>query len=179
MEFNNVLSFWFDDIEPSSWWLKSDDFDALINSKFLTVHTRANNGELYQWRSSAAGRLAEIIVLDQFSRNIFRDTPRSFSSDSMALALAQETIAQGLHHNLTPIQRSFLYMPYMHSESLIIHDAGLKLYEENGIQSNIDFEIKHRDIIERFGRYPHRNTVLNRNSTPDEIAFLKEPNSSF
>ncbi len=179
MNYNDVISFWFNDIEQSKWWIKDLSFDRVIEEKFLALHEQANQCELFEWRHSAKGRLAEIIVLDQFSRNIFRDKPQSFAADALALVLAQEAIALGKHHELNEIERSFLYMPYMHSESLNIHNVAVKLYKDNGIQSSLDFEIKHRDIIEKFGRYPHRNTILNRVSTEEEIEFLKEPGSSF
>ncbi len=123
--------------------------------------------------------MAEIIVLDQFSRNIFRDKPEAFASDALALALAQEAIAAKADEQLKPIERSFLYMPFMHSESLAIHEVAVGLFENNGIASNYDFEIKHKTIIERFGRYPHRNSILGRESTPEEIEFLTQPGSSF
>jgi len=123
------------------------------------------------------GRLAEILVLDQFSRHIHRDTPGAFAQDPMALALAQEAVALGIDQDLEKSRRHFLYMPYMHSESLVIHDRALELFEALGVA--VDFEIRHRDIIERFGRYPHRNETLGRKSTAEEIEFLKQPGSSF
>jgi uncharacterized protein (DUF924 family) len=131
VDYQDVLSFWFDEIESSKWWVKDTNFDKLIEDKFLDLHEQANKGELFCWRHSAKGRLAEIIVLDQFSRNIFRDTPKAFSSDPLALALSQETISLGKHHELSAIERSFIYMPYMHSESLIIHDIAVELYQRN------------------------------------------------
>ncbi len=176
---NDVLTFWFQDIEPSKWWVKDTEFDQLIENKFLSLLQQASQGELFDWRSTAKGRLAEIIVLDQFSRNIYRDTPNAFSSDPLALALSQEAISLGKDAELNEIERSFLYMPYMHSESLKIHDVALTLFEKNGIQSNVDFEIKHRDIIKQFGRYPHRNSILGRKSSNEELVFLKQPGSSF
>jgi uncharacterized protein (DUF924 family) len=123
--------------------------------------------------------LAEIIVFDQFSRNMFRDSPLSFANDSLALALSQEANSAGADQSFSKIQRSFLYMPFMHSESLIIHEIAIDLYKKNGIQTNLDFEIKHKDIIKRFGRYPHRNKILGRASTKAEIEFLKQPGSEF
>jgi len=179
VNYYHVLSFWFDDIEPSKWWIKDLEFDALIKDKFLTLHEQANNCELFEWRKSAKGRLAEIIVLDQFSRNMFRDSPKAFLSDKLALVLSQEAISLGKHHELNQIERSFMYMPYMHSESLKIHDIAVELYRSNGVESNLEFEVKHRDIIEKFGRYPHRNIILNRKSTDEEIEFLKQAGSSF
>lgn len=179
MEYEEVLDFWFNEIDESQWWVKDDNFDQLIKDRFIALHDKANNCELFGWRKTAKGRLAEIIVLDQFSRNIFRDSPKSFSSDPIALALSQEAISLGMDQELTAIERSFLYLPFMHSESLMIHDVALDLFKGNGIESNVEFEIKHRDIIVKFGRYPHRNIILNRESTKDELAFLKQPGSAF
>lgn len=179
MNYDDVLSFWFDEIKPSQRWAKDANFDALIVDRFSALHEQVNRCELFEWRRTAKGRLAEILVLDQFSRNMFRDTPKSFASDSLALVLAQETIACGAHHELNEVEQSFLYMPYMHSESLMIHDVAVTLFEATGIESSLAFEIKHRDIIEKFGRYPHRNSILQRPSTVEEEAFLMLPGTSF
>jgi len=176
---DEVLAFWFQEMGPAKWWLKDDDVDQLMISRFTQLHVAAHQAELYEWRATAKGRLAEIIVLDQFSRNMFRDSARAFASDPMALALSQEAIAVGADSKLTATERSFLYMPFMHSESLKIHEEAVDLYTKNGIQANLDFEIKHKKIIEQFGRYPHRNAILDRQSTDEEIAFLKQPGSSF
>jgi hypothetical protein len=140
---------------------------------------QAKHCELWTWRATAEGRLAEIIVLDQFSRNLYRDHAESFAQDALALALAQEAIQLNLDQQLSPEQRSFLYMPFMHSESKIIHIQALQLFEELGNPLNLDFEKKHKVIIDRFGRYPHRNQILGRSSTAEEIEFLKQPNSHF
>lgn len=177
--FNNVLTFWFEELSPQQWWVKDNALDKRIKHRFGSIHQQASQCELYQWRESAKGRLAEIIVLDQFSRNMFRDTAKSFSQDSLALALSQQAIAVGADKELSPIERSFLYMPFMHSESLIIHQQACLLYKANGIDSNYQFELKHLDIIEKFDRYPHRNAILNRESSAEEIIFLSQPNSSF
>jgi len=174
-----ILKFWFEEIDQSQWWSKNDEIDQRIRERFAEIHAKAIRCELYYWRKDAAGRLAEIIVLDQFSRNMFRDSPLSFANDSLALALSQEAISAGTNQKLSPIQRSFLYMPFMHSESLIIHEIAMDLYQKNGIQANLDFEIKHQDIIKRFGRYPHRNKILGRASTKAEIEFLSQPGSGF
>lgn len=179
MDYQEILSFWFEETDPSFWWKKDDGFDGLIRHRFLSIHQQAVQCELFEWRSSARGRLAEVIVLDQFSRNLFRDLPDAFAADSLALGLAQEAISLGCDESLDPVERSFLYMPFMHSESLLIHDVAVSLFEKNGIQSNLEFEHKHRDIILRFGRYPHRNAVLKRASTTEEIEFLMQPGSSF
>jgi uncharacterized protein (DUF924 family) len=176
---NEVLHFWFEEIEPSFWWKKDIDFDRLITQKFTSLHQQASAGELFSWRKSAPGCLAEVIILDQFSRNMFRDSEKAFAQDSLALVLAQQAIASGADKQLTTIQRSFLYMPFMHSESLLIHQQAEKLYTENAIPGNLDFELKHKRIIEKFGRYPHRNEILKRQSSAAEIAFLQQPDSSF
>lgn len=110
---------------------------------------------------------------------MYRDIPQAFAYDGIALALAQEAIALGADKTLSQIEKSFLYMPFMHSESLVIHETALVLYKSNGIANNIEFELKHKKIIERFGRYPHRNIILNQESTTEEIEFLNQPNSSF
>jgi uncharacterized protein (DUF924 family) len=179
VEPNEIIRFWFEEIDNALWWKKDLTFDALIIERFSQVHQQACAGELFTWRTTSEGRLAEIIILDQFSRNMFRDKKTAFSQDGLALILAQEVISLGLDNKLTDTQRSFLYLPFMHSESLLIHQVAGQLYKNLGIASSADFELKHKRIIERFGRYPHRNDILNRTSTKDEIAFLTEPNSSF
>jgi uncharacterized protein (DUF924 family) len=177
--FARIIEFWFDEIEPAMWWKKDAAFDALLVERFGGVHAQAASCELYAWREQPLGRLAEVIVLDQFSRNMFRDSPRAFASDALSLALSQEAIARGDDQALTAVQRGFLYMPFMHSESLEIHEVAVELFRKNGNQANLDFEFKHKRIIERFGRYPHRNKILGRQSTPEEIEFLAGPGSSF
>jgi uncharacterized protein (DUF924 family) len=142
-------------------------------------------GELYAWRQAAdaaeaaAGRLAEVIVLDQFSRNLFRDRREAFAADGMALVLAQEAVAAGLDRALDPVRRAFLYLPYMHSESALIHRQAVRLFAAPELAHHLDFELRHQAIIERFGRYPHRNAILGRQSTAAEIEFLKTPGSAF
>lgn len=179
MDYQAILDFWFTETSPAQWWASDPAFDQLIATRFGAVQRSAAAGELYPWRKTAKGRLAEIIVLDQFSRNIHRNTPAAFASDPMALALAQEAVATGVDQSLSALERSFVYMPYMHSESLLIHDIAVELFTANGIRNNLDFEILHRTIIARFGRYPHRNAILGRESTAQEQEFLLQPGSSF
>lgn len=179
IDYTNIISFWFTEIESKLWFKKDDAFDQLLREKYGELHHRAAQAELFTWRSSAEGRLAEIIVLDQFSRNMYRDSPKAFASDPLALALAQEAVSLGLDQQLEPQKRTFLYMPYMHSESLLVHDNALKLFTELGRENNLEFEKKHRAIIEKFGRYPHRNNTLGRQSTVAEYEFLTQPGSSF
>lgn len=176
---DEVLRFWFEEVDPKAWWKADPDFDRLIGERFGVLLERASRCELHGWRSDPMGRLAEVIVLDQFSRNVYRNTPRSFAQDPLALALAQEAVAAGIHHGLKPIERAFLFLPYMHSESRAIHEVAEVLYREFAPPGNYEFELKHKVIVDRFGRYPHRNEVLGRDSTPEEVEFLKQPGSSF
>lgn len=176
---DTVLSFWFNELTPAQWWKVDPEIDRLITSRFGQTHSQGSSGELFQWRAQPRGRLAEIIVLDQFSRNMFRGSARAFATDAMALVLAQEAVAAGADAALAPTERVFMYMPYMHSESPLIHQMAERLFRDSGQSSNHDFELRHKAIIDRFGRYPHRNAVLGRESTPEELAFLAEPGSSF
>lgn len=177
--FKDVLNFWFKELEPKQWWVSEPDFDALIKQRFLPLLQQAAAAELFGWRESAAGRLAEIIVLDQFSRNIYRNTAKAFSQDAMALVLAQEAVATGVLAQLNADERNFLLMPYMHSESRLIHQQAEALFKQYAPADNYQFELKHKVIIDRFGRYPHRNAILDRASTADEVEFLKQPGSGF
>jgi len=174
-----ILDFWFNEIDPSLWWAKNEDFDRSMVERFSGIYASAARCELFEWRAEARGRLAEIIILDQFSRNMFRGSPLAFANDALALALSQEAISDGADSRLGPVERNFLYMPFMHSESLPIHEVAVRLFQKNGIQNSIDFELKHKAIIERFGRYPHRNSILGRVSTEEEVEFLKKPGSGF
>lgn len=176
---NEVINFWFSELTPEDWWKKSDELDKLIERRFLKIHQAAARCELSNWRNSSEGRLAEIIVLDQFSRNIYRGKPESFSYDGLALILAQEAICSGADKLLSPEKKAFMYMPYMHSESAVIHEEAVRLFSQKGLEGNLDFEHAHYNIIKKFGRYPHRNEILGRQSTQEEIDFLKGPNSSF
>lgn len=176
---DTILTFWFNDIDHALWFKKDVDFDKLLVERFGNLHTQASHGELSAWRHTPRGRLAEIIVLDQFSRNLLRDSAKAFAQDGMALVLAQEAIRTGDDLKLNASERSFLYMPFMHSESLAIHQTAVELFTRNGLAGNLDFEMKHKAIIERFGRYPHRNKALGRASTAEEREFLSQPGSGF
>ena len=175
----DVLHFWFDEATPEQLFKKDVAFDAEIRARFGDTHQAAAHGELAAWRDTPDGRLAEIIVLDQFSRNLFRDDARAFATDGMALVLAQEAIRAGADRATPAARLAFLYMPFMHSESRAIHVEAERLFRHPGLEFNYKFELKHKAIIDRFGRYPHRNRVLGRASTPEELAFLEQPGSSF
>ena len=174
-----VLTFWFDEIEPAAHWRKDPQFDALIRARFAAVHRAACRCELADWRATLRGRLAEIIVLDQFSRNLFRDDPRAFAAAPLALALAQEALRYPEHKHLPPLQRAFLYMPFMHSESLVVHDSALTLFAETGLENSLRHEHRHREVLLQFGRYPSRNAALGRISTRAELQHLAQPGARF
>ena len=151
----------------------------MVLERFGELHRKAARAELFDWRADPRGRLAEVIILDQFSRNIHRGCRLAFENDVLALALAQEAVAAGADAALPVEERSFLYMPYMHSESRVIHEVAVRLFRDHTTKDSHDFELRHKAIIDRFGRYPHRNAMLSRESTPEELAFLSEPGSSF
>jgi uncharacterized protein (DUF924 family) len=177
--YQTVLAFWFDEVAPEMWWTSDPDFDQQIRERFLDLMRAAAQAELHAWRKDPKGRVAEIIVLDQFSRNVYRDTPAAFAQDAMALVLAQEAIGSGALEVLSPVERSVLLLPFMHSESRQIHVWAETLYREYAPPYNYEFELKHKAIIDRFGRYPHRNRILDRVSSPEELEFLEQPGSSF
>lgn len=174
-----VIDFWFEELTPKQWFVASEELDTQILERFGEIHDAAAKGELEAWRSTPEGSLAEIIVLDQFSRNIYRGQPGAFTNDLAALVLAQEAIRKNFHTEVETFKRSFYYMPFMHSESSKIHERAVRLFDETGMEEYLDYEFRHKKIIDRFGRYPHRNQILGRNSTKEEIEFLSQPGSSF
>ncbi len=177
--FEEILTFWFKEIEPAKWWTAEQAFDEQVRSRFTRRLQQAIAGELYTWRSTTKGRLAEVIVLDQFSRNIHRGTPAAFAQDPQALALAQEAVAYGALQTLDEIERTFLLMPFMHSESRVVHVEAELLFKQFAPKNNYEFELRHKAIVDRFGRYPHRNKILGRESSVEEAEFLKQPGSAF
>lgn len=179
MHYDMVLNFWFDQKNQAFWFSQDHEFDRKIHQQFKHIHQQASQCELWHWRDNIHGRLAEIIVLDQFSRNLYRNSAQAFAQDAQALSLAQEAIRLGLDQELSSEQRAFLYLPFMHSESKLIHQYALKLFQSLANPTNLTFEIKHKMIIDRFGRYPHRNQVLGRHSSPEELQFLTQPDSHF
>ncbi len=179
MQPDDIIDFWFTESNAKLWYKKDAAFDQLISQQYAEVLQSAARGELYSWRDDARGRLAEIIVLDQFSRNIYRDSALAFANDALALVLAQEALRANAHKDLPAKQQAFLFMPYMHSESPLIHTIAVQLFDAPGLKRNLNAEHKHKAIIDRFGRYPHRNAVLGRQSTPEELEFLRQPGSSF
>lgn len=173
-QYRDVLSFWFEELDPKYWFKGNTKVDTQIRERFGETHAAAAACELHMWRNAPEGRLAEIIVLDQFSRNIFRDTAQAFAQDSQALALAQEAVRAGADEVLGARQRAFLYMPFMHSESPAVHEWAMQLFSQPGLETQLHHEKQHKAVIDRFGRYPYRNAVLGRASSDAETAYLEE-----
>ncbi len=196
--YDGVLSFWFGELDDEGcaspekvkqWWKKDPAFDALCVQRFGASHRAIASREREDWRSTAKGCLAYIIVLDQFSRNMFRGTPEMFASDAQTQQAVCAALDQGLDKELALHERVFFYMPLMHAEDLDLQEKCIQSFESfsaefsgelrNKIEGNLDYARQHRDIIARFGRFPHRNKLLGRESTAEEAEFLTQPGSSF
>jgi uncharacterized protein (DUF924 family) len=177
--YQDILQFWFQELDAKMRFAKNPELDRKIRDRYLGTYENVLNGKTADWRKTPEGKLAEIIVLDQFSRNMFRDSPKAFDGDSLALELAQAAVKAGDDQKLPAEQRAFLYMPYMHSEDRETHEKAVALFSQKGLEFNLQYELMHKKIIDRFGRYPHRNQVLGRVSTQEESEFLKEQGSSF
>lgn len=176
---DDILTFWFETLAPADRFKTDAQLDATIRTRFGATHAAARAAELHAWRDQPRGRLAEVIVLDQFSRNMYRHTPDAFAQDAQALTLAQEAVRAGADDNLETGQRAFLYMPFMHSESPAIHEWAMTLFDRPGLDKQLHYEQRHKAIVDRFGRYPHRNAILGRESSAEELRFLERPGSSF
>ena len=179
VEAQAVLDFWFVESGPENWFEKNDDFDVEIRERFGSVYRRAYDGELGDWIETPQGCLALMIVLDQFPRNMFRDDPRAFGTDAHARILLQYALEKEFDAALDARQRQFLYMPLQHSEDWRDQEMSIKLYAALGNDGVLKFAQDHKDIIDRFGRFPHRNAVLGRGSTAEETEFLMQPESAF
>lgn len=169
----DIRGFWFSEAVQPYWFARSDDVDAQIKNDFSDTYEAAHRGDLDHWMQNAADALSLVIALDQFPRNLFRGSGRSFESNDIALAHARAALGQGYDQELSETERQFFYLPFMHSEALADQDRSVKLYEALGNENALDFAHQHRDIIARFGRFPHRNEVLGRENTPEEAEFLK------
>jgi uncharacterized protein (DUF924 family) len=170
---DEVLGFWFKETPQEAWFKRDESVDTAIRKRFGALHASLTEKVPAAATATPAGALATVIVLDQFSRNLLRNSPRAYVCDATALAIAQDAIAAGFDRELDPNQRMFLYMPFQHSEDREMQRRSIELFTELGDASALDFAIQHRDIVERFGRFPHRNRVLGRESTPAEVEFLK------
>jgi uncharacterized protein (DUF924 family) len=179
LKLGEVLQFWFEELTEKDWFAGAEELDTEIKKRFTDIHMQVAAGEFWKFRIDAYSFLAEVIVLDQFSRQLFRETSDAFAFDGQALVLAQQAIATGYDKELTTDERMFLYLPFMHSESKKIHDEALVLFESLGNQEALKFEQIHKDIIDQFGRYPHRNQVLGRESTAQEIKYLDNTQEAF
>lgn len=186
----DVLDFWFGARGSAEhgraracWFVKDATFDETIRTRFLTLWEAASRGELDAWLAHPASALALVIMLDQFSRNLFRGDPRSFSQDGRALAAAKRMVDEGVERAMLPVERWFVYLPFEHSESMPDQLRSLELFgslsADPDSAGTIDYARRHHDIIRRFGRFPHRNDILGRPSTPEELGFLQEPGSRF
>lgn len=179
-EIAQILGFWFDEAGPQKWFGGGPDFDAEVRTRLGALHDRAAAGELDGWVATPDGTLALLILLDQVPRNIHRGTPGAFATDAKALAIARHAVAVDLDLKFPVDRRVFFYLPFEHSEALADQRESERLTRErSGEAEAIRYAVRHREIIERFGRFPHRNAILGRESTPEELEFLKEPNSSF
>lgn len=170
---NDVVHFWFTELAPAKKFAKDDAVDATIRKRFGALHASLTEKVPATATATPLGALATVIVLDQFSRNLFRNSGRAFACDATALAISQEAIRAGFDTQLERDQRVFLYMPFQHSEDRAVQRRSVELFGALGDATALDYARQHRDIIDRFGRFPHRNRVLGRDSTPQELEFLK------
>lgn len=166
--FREVYDFWFSEDNKDKWFVEDKDFDKKIEVRFYTIWEEAKEGLLVSWRENIKGRLAEIIVLDQFSRNLFRGDIRSYKQDPMALVLAQEAVKKEEFASLEKEEQSFILMPFMHSESYALHKWAEKLFQNYGTKETLEFENKHKLVLKKFGRYPFRNEIFGRESSEEE-----------
>ncbi|NEO30989.1 MAG: DUF924 domain-containing protein [Symploca sp. SIO3C6] len=187
---DEILDFWFgkpEDIdygkERKFWFKKNPEFDQLVCSRFLKTYQRSISSQLEQWKATPQGCLALILLWDQFPRNMFRNQPQAFATDSMALGIAKHAVAHNFDKELLPVQRWFIYLPFEHSENLEDQHRCVELFltlkDDPNSASPIDYAYRHLQVIERFGRFPHRNQILNRENTLEEVEFLRQPGSSF
>ena len=190
-----ILTFWFGEPKDpdygtyrKQWFTKSDAFDEQIRQHFLADYEKAAAGHYAPWRTVPERAIALLLLFDQFPRNLFRGTPRSFATDDQALAIAQDLVNKGTDKALMPAHRFFAYLPFEHSEDRAHQDCCVELMQglieevptlDEGFNNGLDYAIRHRDVIERFGRFPHRNEILGRESTPEEVEFLQQPGSRF
>lgn len=176
----DLLAFWFGELSSKQWFMKDAAVDAAMRNRFAPAYERvAATLEIGDALTSPEAALAHILLLDQIPRNVFRGTPRSFESDGKAVALASEAVARGLDSKIEPAKRVFIYLPFEHSELLADQHRAVELIAALGDAEYTRYAEAHRAVIERFGRFPHRNAILGRSSTPEETAFLATPGSSF
>ena len=176
---DEVLEFWFEELTPDDWFGGGEAVDDRIRERFLALHEALREGVPESWRATARGMLAAVIALDQFPRNLYRGSGQAFAADRAALALASEAIERGFDREMSTDERKFLYLPFEHSEDPRVQARSVELFASLDDAHTLGYAVRHKEIIDRFGRFPHRNEILGRASTPEEIEFLKEPDSSF
>ena len=171
-----ILEFWFAAEVKPLWFASTPEFDEALRERFLATYRAAATGQLEDWERTPLGALALVIVLDQFPLNLFRGQPESFATEAAARAVTDRAIARGFDQEMSPEQRLFLYLPFMHGEALADQERSVRLFQQAaGLEKSLDFARHHRDLIRRFGRFPHRNAILGRESTPQEITYLASP----
>ncbi len=177
----DILDFWFKESQPRQWFQKNSIFDALIKSRFLEIYESGRQGALEAWKKNADGALALCLLLDQFPRNMFRGSPQSFATDAQVLLISKYALSKGLDQVLNPEKKRFLYLPFEHSETLSDQKKSVALFEAMKADDPLghEYALRHYDIIEKYGRFPHRNSVLGRTSTPEEDIYLAQVGSGF
>jgi uncharacterized protein (DUF924 family) len=176
-----ILDFWFVETTPEQWFQKNESFDSEIKARFEADYKKALGGEYDAWQEAAKGALALSVLLDQFPRNMYRNTPKAFEADAKALSIAKKAVAQNLDEELAPMQAFFLYLPFEHSENLKDQEKSLNLFSKIKQQAPMgyDYALKHYEVIKAYGRFPHRNDILGRENTPAEEEYLARPDSGF
>lgn len=171
---DEVLTFWFDEVGPEKWFKSGPELDEEIRRRFSKLHARLASAPLTGAMASARGSLAAVILFDQLPRNMYRGTAAAFATDDLAKYIARKALEKKFDEQLSPSERQFLYLPFQHSEIMADQERSVMLYKELGEAEPLRYAIEHRDIVERFGRFPHRNRALGRDTTPDENTFLME-----
>ncbi len=176
-----IIHFWFEETEPQQWFQKNDDFDNEIRDRFFVTYEMARDGLCDSWNKDAEGCLALCILLDQFPRNMFRNDPKSFETDQKALLIAKYAVSKGFDQVLSPAKRRFIYLPYEHSEEIEDQKKSVAFFEKMKKDDPLghEYALRHLDVIEKFGRFPHRNKVLGRENTPAEEEYLAQPGAGF
>ncbi len=176
-----LIHFWFEDTAPHQWFEVNEQFDAMIIDRYLDTYERARDGKLKDWEVDAEGCLALCLVLDQFPRNMFRRAATSFATDAKALLIAKQALHKGFDQVLTPVKRRFLYLPFEHSENFQDQKKSVELFKSMQADDAMGYEyaLRHMHVIEKYGRFPHRNKVLGRENTVEEVEYLNQPGAGF
>ncbi|MBB6095295.1 uncharacterized protein (DUF924 family) [Povalibacter uvarum] len=170
---DEVIRFWFEELRPQDWFVRSAATDETCRVRFLDLYESVSEQAARTPVATGRHALATVIVLDQFPRNMFRGSPRAFATDAQALRISEEAIAAKLDRELTPAQRTFLYMPFQHAENRDVQARSVELFASLGDAQSLSYAHKHKEVVDRFGRFPHRNEALGRDSTPEEVEFMK------